>query len=81
MQRYADFRHHHRSTWERLSQCDTEPTLKDVTPGDICMAFPHRIVTDINEALDRLNILVPGLTSDSTLLYAPEAKFFSVRPK
>lgn len=81
LQRYADFRRHHRSTWERISQCDTEPTLKEVTPGDICMAFPHRVVTDLNEALDRLSKLVPGLTSDSTLLYAPEAKFFSVRPK
>jgi len=81
LQRYADFRRHHRSTWERISQCDTEPTFKEVTPGDICMAFPHRVVMDLSEALERLNMLIPGLTRDSTLLYAPEAKFFSVRPK
>lgn len=81
IQRYADFRKRHRSTWDRLSKCDTEPTLKDVTPGDICMAFPHRIVTDLEEALEKIDKIIPGLTSDSTLLYGPEAKFFSVRPK
>lgn len=81
LQRYADFRRYHRSTWERLSKSDTEPTLKEVTPGDISMALPYRIVTDLSEALERINKLIPGLTNDSTLLYAPEVKFFSVRPK
>ncbi len=57
------------------------PTLKKVTPGDIGMAFPYRIVTNLIEGLEKLNEMLPGLASDSTLLYAPEVKFFSVRPR
>ncbi len=81
LQRLADFKRFRRSTWRRLSKSYIEPTLKDVTPGDISMAFPHRIVVNIIEALERLDKIIPGVASDSTLLYAPEAKFFSVRPK
>ncbi|MDP2860483.1 MAG: FAD-dependent oxidoreductase [bacterium] len=80
LQRFADFKRHRRSTWERLSKSYIEPTFKEVTPGDISMAFPHRIVVNLIEALEKLNKLIPGVASDSTLLYAPEAKFFSVRP-
>jgi uncharacterized FAD-dependent dehydrogenase len=49
----------------------------NVTPGDIAMAFPHRIVTDILEGLDKLDNVVPGVASSSTLLYAPEIKFYA----
>lgn len=81
LQRYADFKRYRRSTWERLSKSYVEPTLKDVTPGDIGMALPHRIVVNLIEGIERLNEMLPGLASDSTLIYAPEVKFFSVRPK
>lgn len=81
LQRLADFKRRRRSTWGRLSKSYIEPTLKEVTPGDIGMAFPHRIVVNIIEALEKLDGFIPGIASDSTLLYAPEAKFFSVRPK
>ena len=36
------------------------------------MALPHRIVMDIIEGLEILNEIIPGVNSDSTLLYAPE---------
>jgi uncharacterized FAD-dependent dehydrogenase len=81
LQRLADFKRRRRSTWRRLGKSYIEPTLKDVTPGDITMAFPHRMTVNLIEALERLNEIIPGVASDSTLLYAPEAKFFSVRPK
>lgn len=81
LQRLADLKRRRRSTWGRLSKSYIEPTLKDVTPGDISMAFPHRIVVNLIEALEKLDKIIPGVASDSTLLYAPEAKFFSVRPK
>ena len=81
LQRYTDFKRHRRSTWERLSKSYIMPTLKKVTPGDIGMAFPYRIVTNLIEGLEKLNEMLPGLASDSTLLYAPEVKFFSVRPR
>lgn len=81
LQRYADFKRHRRSTWERLSKTYVKPTLTDVTPGDIGMALPYRIVVNLVEGIEKLDQLLPGLASDSTLLYAPEVKFFSVRPK
>jgi uncharacterized FAD-dependent dehydrogenase len=52
-------------------------TLEDVTPGDISMALPHRIVMDIIEGLEILNRIIPGVNADSTLLYAPEIKFYA----
>jgi len=42
------------------------------------MALPHRIVTDIIEGLEKLNLVIPGVHSDSTLLYAPEIKYYSM---
>ena len=42
------------------------------------MALPHRIVMDIIEGLETLNEIIPGVTSDSTLLYAPEVKFYAM---
>jgi len=79
LQRVRDLRMNRRSTWERIGKSYVDPTLKDVTPGDISMAYPYRTVTDILEALDKLEKVVPGVGSDSTLLYAPEIKFYSMR--
>jgi uncharacterized FAD-dependent dehydrogenase len=81
LQRLGDLKKGHRSTWERLKRSYVEPTLKAVTPGDISMALPHRVVTDILEGLDMLDRVVPGVASDTTLLYAPEIKFAAIRPE
>ncbi len=43
------------------------------------MVMPHRIVTNILEGLDRLDRVIPGVSADSTLLYAPEIKFYAMR--
>ena len=43
------------------------------------MALPGRIVTDLIEGLERLDGVVPGVASDSTLLYAPEVKFYAMK--
>jgi len=80
LQRMGDLKKGRRSTWERLKRSYVEPTLRAVTPGDISMAMPHRVVTDILEGLDMLDRVVPGVASDSTLLYAPEIKFAAIRP-
>ena len=79
LQRMGDLRRGRRSTAERLKKNSVINTLKDVTPGDISMALPHRIVTDIKEGLEVLNEIIPGVASDSTLLYAPEVKFYSMQ--
>jgi len=36
-------------------------------------------VTDIIEGLERLDKVVPGVASDSTLLYAPEVKLYAMQ--
>ena len=55
------------------------PTLSDVVCGDIAMALPERILTNLIEGLDKLNRVVPGVSNDETLLYAPEIKFFATQ--
>lgn len=56
-----------------------KPTFECVTPGDIAMAMPHRVVVDIIEGLEALDQVMPGIASDSTLLYAPEIKLYALR--
>jgi uncharacterized FAD-dependent dehydrogenase len=79
LQRLGDLEKGRRSTWDRIERGNVEPTMKDVTPGDIAMAMPHRIVTDIVEGLHKLDYVIPGVGSSSTLLYAPEVKFSANR--
>ncbi|WP_461866204.1 NAD(P)/FAD-dependent oxidoreductase [Thermococcus sp.] len=79
LQRLGDLRRGRRSTWTRIRRSDVEPTLKHVTPGDIAMALPHRIVTNILEGLEKLDRVIPGVASDHTLLYAPEIKYYAMR--
>ena len=76
LQRYKDLIRGKRSTWSRISRALISPTLKDVTPGDIAMALPNRIVKNMIEAVERLDAVIEGIASDSTLLYAPEIKFY-----
>ncbi len=81
IQRLGDLEAGRRSTWARIGRSSVEPTLKDVTPGDIGMALPYRVMADLREALRRLDSILPGVASPETLLYAPEIKFYSVRAK
>jgi uncharacterized FAD-dependent dehydrogenase len=81
IQRMGDLRRGRRSTWERIERNLVRHTLTDVTPGDISMALPHRITMDIIEGLEKLNEIIPGVAADSTLLYAPEIKFYAMRVK
>ncbi|MBL7100901.1 MAG: FAD-binding protein [Nanoarchaeota archaeon] len=80
IQSLKDFKKHRRSYWRRINKSKIKPTLKNVTPGDLTMALPHRIVYNLNCALKKLNKLIPSLTKDA-LLYGPELKFFSVKIK
>jgi uncharacterized FAD-dependent dehydrogenase len=79
IQRLEDLRSGHRSTAARIEKSFVKPTLKNATPGDISMALPHRIVENVIEGLKKLDSVIPGVNSDSTLLYAPEIKFYSMR--
>ncbi|WP_028586408.1 NAD(P)/FAD-dependent oxidoreductase [Desulfocurvus vexinensis] len=79
LQRFGDLRRGRRSTWERIKNSYINPTMKDVVPGDIAMALPERIVTNLVQGLEQLNYAVPGVANDETLLYAPEIKFFATQ--
>ena len=79
LQRFGDLRRSRRSTWNRISKGYFEPTMKNVVPGDISIALPERIVTNLREGLEQLNNVVPGVANEETLLYAPEIKFFATQ--
>jgi len=79
LQRLGDLKKGRRSTWERIRKSYVEPTFKHVTPGDVSMSLPGRMVMDILEALEALNRVIPGIGEDSTLLYSPEIKFHALR--
>jgi hypothetical protein len=79
LQRYGDLKRGRRSTWNRVKNSYIEPTLKSVTCGDIAMALPERILTNLIDGLDQLNLVIPGVANDETLLYAPEIKFFATQ--
>uniref|UniRef100_A9AAN9 FAD-dependent pyridine nucleotide-disulphide oxidoreductase n=1 Tax=Methanococcus maripaludis (strain C6 / ATCC BAA-1332) TaxID=444158 RepID=A9AAN9_METM6 len=79
LQRLGDLKRGRRSTWERLAKSSFDPTLKQITPGDIAMALPHRIVTNIIEGLEKLDKVIPGVSDDHTLLYAPEIKYYAMK--
>ncbi len=79
LQRLGDLRAGRRSTWERIERGHVVPTLRSVTPGDISMALPGRIVTGVLEGLELLDSVAPGVASDSTLLYAPEVKLYAMK--
>lgn len=79
VQRLKDLKKGQRSTWKRINKCEVEPTLKNVTPGDISMALPARVIKNIKEAIARLDNLLPGIDSDETLIYAPEIKFYDTK--
>jgi uncharacterized FAD-dependent dehydrogenase len=79
LQRFGDLKRGRRSTWNRVNKGYFEPSLTDVVCGDIAMALPERILTNIIEGLDKLNLVIPGVSNDETLLYAPEIKFFATQ--
>ncbi|MEH0020320.1 MAG: FAD-dependent oxidoreductase [Desulfobacter sp.] len=81
LQRFGDLKRGRRSTWNRINKGYIEPTMTNVVCGDIAMALPERILSNLIEGLKALNHVVPGVSNDETLLYAPEIKFFATQVK
>jgi uncharacterized FAD-dependent dehydrogenase len=79
IQTLRDLKRGRRSNWDRINKGTVRPTLLSVTPGDVSMGLPHRIITDLLEALDKLDYVIPGVASLSTIIYAPEVKFSANR--
>ena len=79
VQRLGDLRRGRRSNPWRLQKSTIAPTLTEATPGNIAMVLPHRILTDVLEGLEKLNEVIPGVATNSTFLYAPEIKYYSMK--
>lgn len=79
LQRFGDLKRGRRSTWHRVQKGYITPTLTNVVCGDIAMALPERILTNLIEGLEKLNSVVKGVSNDETLLYTPEIKFFATQ--
>ena len=77
IQKLRDLKVGRRTVWKHLEKGFIEPTLKDCVAGDLALALPHRVITDILEGLIELDKIIPGVNNDETLLYGPEIKFFS----
>jgi len=60
-----------------LSQNSLVATLKEALPGDLGLAYPYRVITDIIEGLQGIDKWLPGVSHNDTLLYAPEIKMYS----
>ncbi len=78
-QRWGDLVRHKRSKEEKQIEYSFQPTLQDVTWGDLALAMPPRYLTDLTEGIQRLDRIIPGLASDSTVLHAPEIKFHGLK--
>ena len=77
VQTYGDFKRGRRTNEERIARNNLLPTLKDAVPGDLSLVFPHRIMVDLDEMIQALDKVTPGIASEETLLYGVEVKFYS----
>ncbi len=80
VQRFGDLIRGRRTNDHRLGQNTVIPTLK-ATAGDLSLALPHRILTNIIETIYALDKVAPGTANDDTLLYGLESKYYSLKPE
>jgi len=80
VQRVGDFREGRRSSNSTFNSSNRHFELckatYNATPGDITLGLPARIIDNLWESLKKIDKIVPGILHPSTLLYAPEIKFF-----
>ena len=81
VQRYGDIKKGRRTTYKRLKEGYTEPTLAEAVPGDLGLVLPYNTMKSIIEMIEALDNVTPGIANEHTLLYGVEAKFYSARPK
>jgi uncharacterized FAD-dependent dehydrogenase len=80
VQRIGDFREGRRSSAATFDSATRHFEVCRATynaiPGDIALGMPARIIDNLWESLKKLDKIVPGILHPSTLIYAPEIKFF-----
>lgn len=80
VQKYGDIKKGRRSTPKRIQEGFVKPTLKEAVPGDLGLVLPYNFMKSLIEMIEALNYVSPGISSDHTLFYGVEAKFYSDRP-
>ncbi len=81
VQKYGDILKGRRSTEKRIRESFIEPTLKEAVPGDLGLVLPYNTMKSLIEMMEALDRVTPGLSSEHTLFYGVEAKFYSARPR
>lgn len=81
VQRFGDIMRGRRSTAKRIREGFVEPTLKEAVPGDLGLALPYTTMKSLIEMIIALDKVTPGLSSEHTLFYGIEAKFYSAKPE
>jgi uncharacterized protein len=80
VQRIGDFREGRRSSAATFDSASRQfvvcKATCDAVPGDITLGTPARIMDNLWESLKKLDKIAPGILHPSTLMYAPEIKFF-----
>ena len=77
VQRYGDIKRGRRTTYKRLKEGYTDPTLPEAVPGDLGLVLPYNTMKSIIEMIEALDNVTPGIANEHTLLYGVEAKFYS----
>lgn len=80
VQKYGDILRGRRSTAKRIQEGFLEPTMQEAVPGDLGLVLPFYTLKSLIEMTEALNAVTPGISSEHTLFYGVEAKFYSARP-
>jgi uncharacterized FAD-dependent dehydrogenase len=81
VQKYGDILKGRRSTVNRINEGFIEPTHNEAVPGDLGLVLPYNTMKSLVEMVEALDKVTPGISSEHTLFYGVEAKFYSARPK
>ncbi len=76
VQRLGDLQRGRRTTGDRLAKSLVKPTL-NAFAGDLSLVLPYRYLVDLNETIEVMAKIAPGLTSGGNLVYGVEVKFYS----
>jgi uncharacterized protein len=79
IQRYGDILKGRRSTPDRIREGFIEPTMKEAVPGDLGLVLPYKTMVALQEMIEALDYVTPGIASEHTLFYGIEAKFYASR--
>lgn len=78
-QRWGDLKRNKRSKQPNQNQYRFQPTMENITWGDLAFAMPARYLRDIREGIEKLDKIMPGIANDETILHAPEIKFHGLK--